>query len=281
LQFCLKFTGIKSNKVKNIVFATLCSLVVTGSFAQTKDTKQQKKAENRERINRMITQEEEGAIIFQKQTVFGIKLNTDGYGIFLEMARMKTARKSNLYSLELGERKHSKEEKVPPVQGTYFTNPFIYGKINNFYYAKLGFGQQRLIGNKGNKNGVALSAIYGGGLTAGLLKPYYLKVADIQSNVVRDVKYNNSNDSIFLDNVQYIQGASGFSKGFGELKFTPGLYAKTALRFDYGRYNELVSAIEVGLNVEFYSKKMPVMLLQTQKQLFFNAYAAIEFGRRK
>jgi len=256
-------------------------VVFTAGFAQVKDPKQQKKMQERDRLNKMAAQEEEGAIIFQKQTVFGIKLNTDGYGMFLEMGRMKTSRKSNLFSLELGERKHSKEEKVPPVQGTYFTNPFVYGKINNFYYAKLGFAQQRIIGNKGNKNGVAISAIYGGGLSAGLLKPYYLKVADIQTNAVRDVKYNNSNDSIFLDNVQYIQGASGFSKGFGEMKFTPGIFVKTALRFDYGRYNELVSAMEVGLNVEFYTKTMPVMLLQQQKQLFFNAYAAIEFGKRK
>lgn len=256
-------------------------LVVTAGFAQVRDPKQQKKAENRDRINKMIAQEEEGAIIFQKQTVFGVKLNTDGYGMFLEMGRMKTSRKSNLFSLEIGERKHPKEEKVPPVQGTYFTNPFVYGKINNFYYAKLGYAQQKLIGNKGNKNGVAISAIYGGGLSAGLLKPYYLKVADVQTNAVRDVKYNNTNDSVFLDNVPYIQGASGFSKGFGEMKLTPGIFAKTALRFDYGRYNELVSAMEVGLNIEFYTKKMPVMLLQQQKQLFFNAYASIEFGRRR
>jgi len=255
--------------------------IVTGGFAQAKDAKQQKKAENKERINQLIQQEEEGAIIFQKQSVFGIKLNTDGYGMFFEMGRMKTSRKSNLYSIELGERKHLKEEKVPPVQGTYFTNPFVYGKINNFYYAKFGFSQTHLIGNKGNKNGVAVSAIYGGGLSAGLLKPYYLKVADIQTNAIRDIKYNGNNDSVFLDNVQYIQGASGFSKGFGEMKFTPGLFVKTALRFDYGRYNELVSALEVGLNVEWYSSKMPVMLLQQQRQSFFNAYAAIEFGRRK
>lgn len=228
----------------------------------------------------MIQQEEEGAIIFQKQTVFGVKLNTDGYGMFLELGRMKTARKSNLFSLELGERKHPKEEKLSTITGSYLSNPYVYGKINNFYYAKLGYAQQRLIGNKGNKNGVAVSAIYGGGLSAGLLKPYYLKVASPQSNVAHDVKYDN-NDSVFLDNPGYVLGATGFTKGFGELKFTPGVFAKTALRFDYGRYNELVSAIEVGLNVEFYAKKMPVMLLQKQRQLFFNAYAAIEFGKRK
>jgi len=65
------------------------------------------------------------------------------------------------------------------------------------------------------------------------------------------------------------------------MKFTPGAFLKTAIRFDYGRYNELVSAIEVGVNVEFYSKKQPVMLLNQDKQMFFNAYAAIAFGKRK
>ncbi|WP_147202490.1 hypothetical protein [Segetibacter aerophilus] len=266
--------------MKNIVLVAISTLIVTVSYSQAKDLKQQKKAEKREQINRMISQEEEGAIIFQKQTVFGVKLNTDGYGMFLEMGRMKTARKANLYSLEIGERKHSKEEKLSTITGTYLSNPYIYGKINNFYYAKLGYAQQRLIGNKGNKNGVAVSAIYGGGLSAGLLKPYYLKVAGRQGNSTTDVKYNN-NDSIFLDNPGYVLGSSGFSKGFGEIKFTPGLYAKTALRFDYGRYNELVSAIEVGINLEFYSKKMRWMLEQKQKQMFFQAYAAIEFGKRK
>ena len=39
-------------------------------------------------------------------------------------------------------------------------------------------GQQYLIGGKGNKNGVAVSAIYGGGLSLGYLKPYYLNVHD-------------------------------------------------------------------------------------------------------
>lgn len=266
--------------MKNIVLTAICAFLAAVSFGQVKDSKQEKKAERQERIKRLIMQEEEGALIFQRQTVFGIKLNTDGYGMFVEIGRSKTSRKSDLYNFELGERKHSKEEKIPTLTGAYLTNPYIYGKINNFYYAKLGYAQQRLIGNKGNKNGVAISAIYGGGFSAGLLKPYYLSVADPQTNTVRDVKYNN-NDSVFLDNPSYILGASGFSKGLGEIKFTPGAYVKSALRFDYGRYNELVSAIEVGLNVEMYASKMPVMLLQKQRQLFFNAYAAIEFGRRR
>ncbi len=267
-------------KVKNIVFALMCTMVMTVSYSQGKDIRLKQKEEKKEKLRQLIMQEEQGAIIYQKQSIFGVKLKTDGYGAFLEFARFKTARKSNLYSLELGERKNSKEEKITSAQGGYLSNPYIFGKINNFYYAKLGYAQQRLIGNKGNKNGVAVSAIYGGGLSAALLKPYYLKVGDPNTNEVKDVKYNN-NDDVFLNNPNLVLGASGFGKGFGELKFTPGAYVKTAMRFDYGRYNELVSAIEVGLNVEVYTKKLPVMLLNKDRQLFFNAYAAIAFGRRK
>ena len=69
--------------------------------------------------------------------------------------------------------------------------------------------------------------------------------------------------------------------GFGEVKLKPGAFGKTALRFDYGRYNEVVSALEVGINVEFYAQKIPHMLRNKENQLFFNAYAAILFGKRK
>jgi hypothetical protein len=35
------------------------------------------------------------------------------------------------------------------------------------------------------------------------------------------------------------------------------------------------------LGVEAYSQKMPIVLLNKEKQLFFHAYAAVLFGRRK
>jgi hypothetical protein len=268
--------------VKKIVLVTLCSLVLLiGNAQKTISTKQQKKNERKERINELIKQEEEGALIFQNQSIFGLKLTTDGYAAFYELGKLKTPVKTNTYSLEIGERKHPKEEKSPGNNGGgSFTigNSYVFGKINNFYYAKLGFGQQRILGGKGNKNGVAVAAIYAGGFSAGLLKPYYIQVNDPRSQE-RDIKYNK-NDSIFLQPF-FIDGSSGVGKGFNEMQFVPGGFAKAGLRFDYGKYNELVSAVEVGLNVEVYSKKMPIMLLNKEKQLFFHAYAAILFGRRR
>jgi hypothetical protein len=42
-----------------------------------------------------------------------------------------------------------------------------------------------------------------------------------------------------------------------------------------------VSAIEVGLNIDFYAKKIPQMVYNKEKQLFFGGYVAIIFGKRK
>lgn len=254
-------------------------------LAQTQQpvSRKDKQAQRKEKINQMIKQEEEGALIYQKQGAFGIKLNTDGYGIFYEHGRYKTITKTNLWWMELGERKSPKEEKITVTDQGYATgNPFVFGKINNFYYFKLGYGQQRLIGGKGNKNGVAVSAIYGGGLSLALMKPYYLNIIDPTTHQSRDIKYGD-NDSIFLAKTyySYILGASSFGKGFNEIKVVPAVQLRTALRFDYGRYNEILSAIEVGVNFEYYTQKMQIMALTDPQHAFFNAYIALVFGKRK
>ena len=47
------------------------------------------------------------------------------------------------------------------------------------------------------------------------------------------------------------------------------------------RYNELLSALEIGISGEFYTQEMPIMVNAEQKRFFYNAYIAIEFGSRK
>ena len=270
------------------LFIIVCLLSSVAVSAQQRNQspaqleKARKKAERKEKINQMIKQEEEGALVYNKQGAFGFKFNTDGWGMFYERGKYKTINKTSLWWIELGEHKHPKEEKVPTISasgGFLIVSSYIYGKQNNFYNLKLGFGEQRLIGGKGNKNGVAVSAIYGGGLTAGLLKPYYLEIQNPSTNLQEQIKYDN-NDNLFLDPT-IILGRGGLTKGFGEMKFVPGAHVRTALRFDYGRYNEVLSALEVGLNAEYYSKKMPILLLNKERSFFFNAYVALTFGKRK
>ena len=251
------------------------SLFAQDSTADKRLTKAEKKAAKKERINMLIKQEEEGELVFRKQSAFGFKLNSDGYGFSYEWGKFKSPRKTTLFMLEWNERKHQKEKKLAAFFNGFQFNSVVYGKANNFYQFKLGLGQQRIIGGKGNKNGVAVAAIYAAGLSAGLVKPYYVDVEDNNGLRVRKT-YPTIIDSGYLE-----LGASGFTVGWNQVKVRPGVHAKAALRFDYGRFNETVTAIEAGLVAEYYSSKVLQVVYNKEKQFFFNAYISLLLGKRK
>jgi len=262
-------------KILFICFALLATLCV-----EAQKSKKELKDEKKQRINALIKQEEEGVIAYRKHTVFGFKLANDGYGAFLEIGKAQSVKKALLFQLYISERKHQKEQK----QSDPFlpTSPFIFGKINFLYPIKLGVQQQILLGNKTNKNGVAVTGNFGGGLSLGLLRPYYVDINDVTSR--KSIKYDGADSNTFSNGntLRSLQASSaGFTKGWSEIKVIPGLYGKAALRFDYGRYNEMVSALEVGVSAEFYSKKIPQLVVFKQEQLFLNIYVAILFGRRR
>ena len=265
--------------MKKLFIITVLFFAATAIFAQDKQAKKDtKKQEKQKKINDLIRQDEEGILVYSKQSIFGFQLRTNGYGVFYERGKMKSQRNTTLYGLEFNEIKNQKEDKLPNGTGGFsFGNPYIYGKINNFYSLQLGFGNQRILGQKGNKNGVALSLVYKGGLSIGLLRPYYIQVDD--NGEAKTIKYSAETDSLFK--FGYIIGGGGLGKGWGEMKMKPGAFAKTALRFDFGRFNEVVSGVEVGVSAEFYSAKIPIMLYQKDKQFFYQGHIAIMFGHRK
>lgn len=266
--------------MKKITILLLLTSFSIAAFAQDEpetksDKKTDRKEARKEKIAALMKQSEEGVLVFSRQSIFGIQFRTNGYGAFYEIGRTKTNRKTNIYRLDFTEIKNPKEEKLPS-GGFFFGNPYIYGKINYFYQTTLGFGQQYILGQKGNKNGVAVTAVYNAGLSLGMLRPYYVEVVD--GNTTRVIKYSQQDSAAFLGS---IFGGGGFGKGWSEMKIKPGAFAKTALRFDYGRFNEVVSGIEVGMSLEAYTDKIPIMLFQKDKQLFFQGYIALMFGRRK
>jgi hypothetical protein len=261
----------------------LVACLVTGTVVAQNDSTQnysgsqrERKAEKRQRINNMLKMEEEGDVIFNKHNLFGIKLATDGYGVFFEKGKFKTKKRTLLYQFELNEKKDGKDHKVSAAGfNGYNFNSVVVGKLNNFYQLKVAIGQQHLIGGKGNKNGVAVTALYSGGLSLGILKPYYVNVQDQYGNQFQ-AKYPQIIDSGYIE-----LGAAGVTYGWNGVSFKPGANAKAAMRFDYGRFNETITAIEVGITGEYYVNKIPMMYLVPYHNFFFNAYLAIMFGKRK
>lgn len=255
----------------------MCSLLLAAQSQDKQEKKNEKRAARKEKINNLIRQAEEGVLVYRKQTIAGAQLRSNGYGGFIELGRMKTNRKTNLYRLDITETMSQKELKLPN-GAIVFGNPYKYGKVNNFYQVEFGFGQQHILGQKGNKNGVAVSAVYTGGLSLGLLRPYYLEVQNPMGGENLIIKYSQDT-ALFLGTG--IVGGGGFSRGWSEMSVKPGAFVRTALRFDYGRYNELVSGLEIGVGVEYYASKIKIMAKQKDKSLFFQGYIAVLFGRRK
>lgn len=264
--------------MKKLIVISVFALGYLSAFSQSdkelkKVIKDEGKQENIKRNKALAKQSEEGVLNFSRQTAGGVQLRTNGYGAFLEIGRSRSARFTNLYVLEITEIKHPKEEKFSG--NGFLSNSFVFGKINNFYQAKLGFGQQYVFGQKGNKNGIAILGIVHGGLSAGLLKPYYVK--DRSGN---EIKYD-SKDSVMFTTISEISGGAGFTKGWNELKFQPGVYLKTALRFDFGRFNERINALEIGVSADYYMKGIPQMAYNEPRKLFVQGHIAYIFGKRK
>jgi hypothetical protein len=94
------------------------------------------------------------------------------------------------------------------------------------------------------------------------------------------VKYESADSTLFLS-PGAIAGGSGFTVGWGEAKIKPGVYAKTSLRFDFGRFNETVQALEIGMSIDYYTAKIPMLVYNDPKQVFFQGHIAFVFGRRK
>ena len=268
--------------MKKLFIITAIAASCFTSFAQDQPEKSNKKETRKEdkkkKINDLIRQDEEGVLVYSKQSVFGVQLRTNGYGFFVEKGKMKTQLKATMYRIDFSEIKHPKEDKLPNSSGGFtFGNPYIYGKINNFYQLQLSLGQQKILGQKGNKNGIAVSALYSGGLSMGLLRPYYIQVDE--SGITRTIKYTPQDSTLFTTG--FIIGGAGLGKGWSEIKIKPGAFTRASLRFDFGRFNEVVSAIDIGISAEFYSSKIPIMLYQKEKSFYYQGHIAVMFGHRK
>jgi len=265
-----------------VLFAvTSLSLYAQDSTRAARQAKDARKVEKRQRINTLLKLEEEQDPQFRKHSIFGIKAASDGYGISWELGKYKDSKKATIFQVELNEKKHPKEQKISsgPQNALGQGNGFVFPKEINFFQFKLGIGQQRLIGGKANKNGVNVSAIYAGGFSLGLLKPYYIDISN--GNNTKKILSKDLYDTSGQYSGYSISGGSGIFYGWDKLNIAPGAHAKAAMRFDYGRFSELITAIEAGVNAEYYFKDVPQVLFIAPKKFFFNGYITILFGKRK
>ena len=234
-----------------------------------------------------IAPKEEVGFLYNKETTFNIRLATNrSFGFGMEWGRLRTYNKTKTVSLSISEMKHPKEQKqnaAPSVRRS--SRPFVYGKQNSLFVIRSGWGTKRYVSEKAKQKGVAVGMSYSVGPTLGLLKPYYLalnypETGSFSSRLLLQ-KYSASNDSIFLDNSK-ILGAAPFTKGLSEISVIPGGTATIAYHMDWGAFDEMVKALEIGLTVDVFAKKAPIFVgAEQNQQVFFNFFLNLQLGKRK
>lgn len=223
-----------------------------------------------------------------RELSLGLRINTDGWGVFIDRGTVKSdnAKLSdmfyhfNLWQLDFDEKKNPREMKTTSIYQSSSggsNNPFIYGKINNFYTLKLGIGGSTMIAGKPDPGTVSIHWVIVGGLSAGLLKPYYINA--LYNGFVQPIKFSDQTRDAFL-NPDNIVSSAGFSQGLSETKIIPGLHLKTGLHFDFSGNRRTLLAAELGMNIEYYSSPIQIMAEQPGVPYFFNLYASIQFGKR-
>lgn len=234
-------------------------------------------------------------IVYQKELTFDLEfLQTNGYALGVNIGKLKTYYLTNFYNIEIGEIKHTREYRqsfdFPAPSSNRVSRAFIFGKQNNFIVLRGGLGQKRYFSEKAKRKGLAVGISYEGGPSLGLLKPYYLELVRTSEPggndyFIRSEKYSAGNEDLFLD-ITRIFGASGFSKGLGEVKVLPGGHAKMAVHFDWGAFDEFVKALEAGVMIDFYFRDVPIMVESPQvpnvnnSPIFVNLYLNLQLGKR-
>ena len=200
----------------------------------------------------------------------------------------KNAGKSETFQLSFSEVIHEKQIKQQR-ENTAFpelgaSTPYIFGKINNLYLLQLGYGREQMLLPGLIEGNISVSFRYMGGFSLGLLKPYYLKLVQVEYTPEQEVElteeaYSPANHNVFQDKDR-ILGSSGFSKGLDKITYVPGAFIEGAFVIQSSKNNTFVQTVTLGGQVSFYSKKLPTMAELKPKAVQAALFVGLQLGKR-
>lgn len=223
-------------------------------------------------------------LVYRKANSYGLMLHSNGWGINADFINTENYFNRKFYRFEVINLKHPKEFKNRNGLGRSLNSQksYVFGKINSFYNVNVTRGQMNLIADKGRKNGVELSWLYAYGISLGILKPYYISYCDefIDCNNRKNIKYSEENENFFLDPPKSVVSKGPSNLGWKEIKLHPGLQAKIGLNADFAVFEELVQALEFGIMINAYLKRIPTMLNTPNRFIYPNLYIKASMGKR-
>ena len=215
--------------------------------------------------------------LFRNESTFSVSLNSNGFGVNYRYGIWKNARNQLIYDADFAYVKHPKEVKTV-IAYNYVTRRYVYGKENLFWELKGYIGWQNELYRKYDRSGISVRLFYSGGASLGFIKPIYYDIISFSgTGEITESKPMKFNPGIH--DQSNINGRASFFMGFDELKVMPGLSAKTGLSFEYSERDEVVHALEAGINFTAYPRRIPIMATEENSFLFFTLVVGYRFGR--
>ncbi|MEJ8758489.1 hypothetical protein WG947_15855 [Pontibacter sp. H259] len=222
--------------------------------------------------------EEEEA--FENELSYGLNINSNGGligGAFVRSAYTINDNMLQFGALEIVEVKHPREQRFYSGETG---DSFIRGKQNFLFVVRPHYGRELVLFRKAAESGVQVNAIGAVGPSLGFLVPYYIRYNYGQLGTPGDVRTEQYEPRKHTS-IERIQGSAGVFNGIGEAHLNIGAHVKGGLSFEYGRYNESIAGVEVGVMLEMYTKELIIIPEANNNNRFTSVYLNIYYGRRK
>ncbi|NMB70814.1 MAG: hypothetical protein GYA22_01520 [Bacteroidales bacterium] len=213
-------------------------------------------------------------IFYRDESSLGILLNSNGFGLSYRYGWWLDARNKKLWEGDFVTLKHPKEVRYPFLYPN--ARSFIYGKLNTVFNFRVMRGHQFEMYRKVDKGGISVKYYYGAGLSAAVYKPIYYDIYIMPVGDYYRIESRKFDPSYHP--AQYA-GRSSFFKGFNELKALPGLSGRFGVSFDYSTVDAALHALEAGIVLDIFPKKIPIMATKQNNQIFLTLFVSYRFGK--
>jgi hypothetical protein len=219
--------------------------------------------------------EDAGNYDYDKEVLFGINKNTNGGligGLSLKIGTRIDDTNFQFYGVDLSHVKNPKEVRYNTVLG----NSYIFGKSSYLYSIRPHYGREIILFKKAPQQGVQISALAAVGPSLGIIAPYYVEYSVNRTETVRE-QYNPEVHQSPLN----ILGPGRLFEGISESKIAIGANAKAALSFEFGIFKSSVTGVELGYQLEGFTREIPLIPTVDNKKIYQSVYFTFFYGFRK
>ena len=218
-------------------------------------------------------------IFAQNYNAFTIGGNLYLSGAAIEMLNINNT-KNSLILFSIGSLKHNKEQRIESVYKDQGGKDFIFDKINYAYALRLGYGLKKNLIPPGNFKKVSLDIGSILAPTLGIITPYYIDVAVPISatQVIPKTEIYDPNKHSYWD----IIGQTNFFRHIGPISYIPGIHFNSFILLQFFEDNSnWVRILRIGIQIDVFTKKLPIMATQPNKSVWLTPYIAGYIGNKK